>query len=395
MTPETLRIGVAGLGGAGASLLPLFEGLVGIELAAAADVRTDVRRSFESVWRRPAHATVAELCHSGEVDAVYVATPSPLHCEHALEALEVGLHVMCEKPLALRPEDCDRMRDAACRAGVALLQGHSKVLEAPVRAMREVIASGRLGEVFQLDSWNFNDWMRRPRLAAEVDTRTGGGVVLRQAPQQVDMARYLIGREPRAVRALTSRRLAGLPTEGSYAALIAFEGGAAATLSFNGYGHLDVGELKEPSRAGMAPRPQPAGPASAEEKYREAGPGAGPLPARSSRSPFCGLTVVSCERGVLRESPAGIYVHTDRGREEIAVKDEIGRAAGLIELRDAVREGRPAFPDAAWAKTTLEVCLAILESSDRDAEIPLPTRSGGAAAAPERGFDDRPEDPSA
>jgi hypothetical protein len=48
----------------------------------------------------------------------------------------------------------------------------------------------------------------------------------------------------------------------------------------------------------------------------------------------------------------------------------------LIELRDAVREGRPAFPDAAWAKTTLEVCLAILESSERDAEIPLRCRSG-------------------
>jgi phthalate 4,5-cis-dihydrodiol dehydrogenase len=97
----------------------------------------------------------------------------------------------------------------------------------------------------------------------------------------------------------------------------------------------------------------------------------------TQRLPLCGMTVVSCERGILRESSQGLYLHSDQGREEICCRDARGLAAGLLELRDAVREGRRGFPDGAWARTTLEVCLAILESSRRCREIEIGRSDGG------------------
>jgi phthalate 4,5-cis-dihydrodiol dehydrogenase len=377
MTGEALRVGIVGLGGAGMKMLAAMDGLRDLELTAAVETRAEGRAAFEEAFHRPCHPSVATMCRSAALDAVYIATPTALHCEHALEAIHAGKHVMCEKPLALRVEDCDRMAEAARSAGVLLMQGHSKLHEPRVRAMRSLLLGGRLGEVFQVDSWNFNDWMRRPRLASELDTETGGGVVLRQGPQHVDLARCLVGRTARSVRAVSGRRAPGLPTEGHYTALLTFEGGAAASLSFSGYGYLETADLALSPAGSRVPRPAAVGPVTAEEKYRagRAGEGTSPLQP-AARGQGGELLLVSCERGVVHQSPAGLYVHADGGREELAVPDGVGGAAGLLELGDAIRENRPASPDVAWAKGTLEICLAILESSRQDREILLEHQSG-------------------
>ncbi|WP_295887766.1 Gfo/Idh/MocA family oxidoreductase [uncultured Thiohalocapsa sp.] len=368
MTEATLRIGIAGLGGAGGKVLPLLAGdaLDGLVLGAAADLRPEARDAFEQTYGRPAYASVEALCRAPDLDLIYVATPSPLHCANTLTALAAGKHVLCEKPLATSLDDCDRMIAAARAAGLLLVQGHSKVFDAPVHAMRALIASGRLGRVFQVDCWNCNDWMRRPRLPAELDTEAGGGVVLRQAPQLVDLVRVLIGRAPRTVRAVTGRHAPGLDTEGNFAALIGFDGGAAATIAFNGYGHLSLGPLLAPGAAASV-RATRTGPVGAAEKY------AGGLAAAAGprRAPTNELALVSGEQGVLVAAPTGLTLHANGVAEPLSVPDTAGRAAGFIELRDALREGRPGFPDGSWARTTLEVCLAILESARLGAEVPV------------------------
>jgi phthalate 4,5-cis-dihydrodiol dehydrogenase len=367
MSAQVLRIGIAGLGGAGGKVLPLLAGagLDGLVLHAAADPRPEARRAFEAGYARPAYASVAELCRDPDLDAVYVATPSPLHCEHTLTAVAAGKHVVCEKPLATRLDDCDRMINAAQRAGVLLVQGHSKVFDAPVQAMRAVIASGQLGAVFQVDCWSCNDWMRRPRLAAELDTAAGGGVVMRQAPQLVDLVRILTGRSVLGVRALAGRHAAGLDTEGNFAALIWFEGDAAATISFNGYGHVSLGTLLAPASAG-AQRPIRPGPVSPAQKYAD-----GAVHSDRRAAPTDELALVSGEHGILVASASGLQLCIDGSVEPVRVPVGAGRAAGFIELRDALREGRSGFPDGRWAKTTLEVCLAILESARTGTDLPI------------------------
>ena len=81
------------------------------------------------------------------------------------------------------------------------------------------------------------------------------------------------------------------------------------------------------------------------------------------RQPFFGLTIVTCERGAIRQSPDGLFVYTEDGREEVLCPPRGGRDDELRELADAIATGRPGFPDGRWGKATLEVCLAIMASS--------------------------------
>ncbi len=282
--------------------------------------------------------------------------------------------------MAVTLAECDAMIEAARRNGVKLLQGHSKIFDAPVRAMRAVVASGRLGRVIQVNSWNFNDWLQRPRLASEVDTRLGGGLVYRQGPHIVDVVRYVAGGLATSVRAVAGRWDPHFDTEGNFSAFLEFEDGACASLALNGYGYFDITELtwgigeggQQRDPRARKPRPRRTGALAAEEKYRYVATQASQdVYQRGERQPFYGLTVVSCERGVIRQSPDGLYLYTESGCEEVPVARHVGRAAELIELNDALATGRPVFPDGTWGRATLEVCLGILQSSRTHRDIAL------------------------
>jgi len=376
----TLRIGLAGLGAASAQILPALQNVPGIQLAAAADARKEARDLFAKAYDLPAFDSVEAMSASPEIDVVWVATPNILHCQHTIAAANGGKHVICEKPMALSLEECDRMIAAAEAAGVQLLQGHSKIFDAPIQAIRGLVTSGRLGRVIQIDTQNFNDWLQRPRLASEVDTDMGGGLIFRQAPHQVDLVRYIAGGMAKSVRAIAGRRDPHFDTEGNFAALVEFEDGAAATLSFNGYGYFDgteltwnIGESGEirPDARSRRVRPRRTAPVEAEEKYDYLSKSASAIYAQGDKMPFFGLTLVSCERGLIRQSGDGLLVYTEQGFEELAVPRDAGRSAEVVELRDALTAGRTVFPDGKWGRATLEVCLAILDSSRQRREITL------------------------
>jgi phthalate 4,5-cis-dihydrodiol dehydrogenase len=349
-------------------------------LAAGADTRAEARAEFTRVFGLPAFDSVEAMCRSRDIDAVWIATPNVMHCTHAVVAAENGKHVICEKPMAISLAECDRMIEAAYHHGVQLLQGHSKVFDAPIRAMRAVIDSGHLGRVIQIDSWNFNDWLQRPRLASEVDTKQGGGLVFRQGPHMLDVVRYLAGGLGTTLRAVAGRHDPHFATEGNFAALIEFENGAIANLGFNGYGYFDGSELtwdvgeggeKRTNAAMRKGRPRRTGPMEAEEKYGYLAKSASDIYGHGSGTPFYGLTVVSCERGVIRQSEHGLFVYTQSGREEVAVPPSGGHSGELIELRDALAGRRTVFPDGRWGRATLEACLAVLESSRLHRDVPL------------------------
>jgi hypothetical protein len=82
-----------------------------------------------------------------------------------------------------------------------------------------------------------------------------------------------------------------------------------------------------------------------------------------------GLTLVTCERGDLRESAEGLYLYQHGDRHQIPVADELRGAAELEELYQAVRFQTPIVHDGRWGEATLEVCLAIHESARTTAEV--------------------------
>jgi phthalate 4,5-cis-dihydrodiol dehydrogenase len=84
---------------------------------------------------------------------------------------------------------------------------------------------------------------------------------------------------------------------------------------------------------------------------------------------FFGLIVVACERGDIRQSPDGLYVYTDKGREEVLMSEEELRAGEIKALVDAVKQDGPGFPDVRWGRATLEACIAMKTSGQERREI--------------------------
>ena len=156
-----------GIGVGGAEILPAMEALDTIELVAAADVvQITLDRFKERYPGARTYLSAEELCRDPDVEAVWVSSPNRFHAEHAMLAARYGKHVVVEKPMAISFEQAEQMVEAAERHGVKLLAGHTRAFTLPIRAMRQVIASGQYGKLRALNIWSYSDWMLRPRTPA-------------------------------------------------------------------------------------------------------------------------------------------------------------------------------------------------------------------------------------
>src|SRR5262249_35384926 len=102
-----LRLGIIGLGQAGAMIIDGMRAspAVAWTIAAGADPRPQAQAAFAAEFGGGAYADAAALCRDADVDAVYIASPSWFHLEHAKAAAANGKHIICEKPLTLSLED--------------------------------------------------------------------------------------------------------------------------------------------------------------------------------------------------------------------------------------------------------------------------------------------------
>lgn len=367
-------------------MAPYIEAHPGFRLGAVCDLRPEALASYETRPEVRCFTDVGALCSAPDLDAIFVATPTWLHAEHVVAALEAGKHVVVEKPMATSATEAERMIAASDRARRTLIVGHSQSFEPGVQAMRAVIASGRLGALRAINGLNYTDWMFRPRLPAEFDRAKGGGTVFRQAAHQIDIVRYLAGGAvPRTVRAVIGDWDRDRPGDGAYSAFLQFSDGAVASLFYSGYDHLqgteltfDIGETGRQvryeyaiARKQLRAGPQDNAPAA---KYAPTARQS-ELIKTGTHPAFFGLIIASCEHGDIRLTPEGVQVAGEPSQSIIGLDGlPQGREPVLNELADAIA-GRPVTHDARWGAANLEVCLAMIESSDRRAEVHLSERA--------------------
>jgi phthalate 4,5-cis-dihydrodiol dehydrogenase len=389
MEQRRLRIGVAGLGRAFSLMLPTFLRDPRVQLVAACDPREEARRQFAADFAAPTYADVAELAEDPNVEIIYVASPHQFHAQHTEIAAAKGKHVLVEKPMALAAADCDRMI-AACRAAnVHLIVGHCHSFDTPYLLTRELIDGGDFGAVKMIQAVNYTDYLYRPRRPEELATTEGGGAVFSQAAHQVDIVRMLAGSRATRLRASVGRWDPSRPTEGAYSALIWFENGAYASLSYNGYGHFntdewsgwigEMGDRTSPNTYGSARRRLETLASSADEaRLKAAGTYGGSAyepPTAAGNEPqrfhqHFGPVIVSCERADLRPLPDSIVVYGDEQRQTLQLRaPAVPRAEVIDELYGAVVDARSPLHDGEWAKGTLEICIAILKSSETGADV--------------------------
>jgi len=382
-----LRIGVAGLGRAFTVMLPTFIADPRVALVAAVDPRPEARARFAADFSAKTYETTEALCADPDVEIVYLATPHQFHAQHAILAAQHGKHVLCEKPMALALDDCAAMIAAAQRGRVHLIVGHSHSFDAPIGRTRALIDSGAFGAVRMIHALNYTDFLYRPRRPEELDTSLGGGAIFSQAAHQVDIVRLLGGGEVKSVRAATGAWDPARPTEGSYSALCTFANGAFASFTYGGYGHFDsdefqgwIGEMGQ-RKTPYAQKP-PALTADAQEAALKnarnyGGSAYQPSAGQGLAHQHFGTIIVSCARADLRPVPNGVMIYQDGAtRLDSLPPPKAPRGEVIDELYDAVVHDKPPLHDGAWAMATLEVCLAILQSSREGREIALSHQVG-------------------
>ncbi len=173
----------------------------------------------------------SELLADPATRCVVVTAPPDVHVDLAVEALESGKDVVCEKPLGRTTEECDRMLRAAESTGRLLVPGHNRVFEPAVERMAEIVGTGALGRVFLLQS----NGLEPPELLDRVPwLRTDlslGGVFLNQSVHPVYVVRWLLGEVETVVGARTRENTTEMTREDTAVVTLGLESGALAVLS--------------------------------------------------------------------------------------------------------------------------------------------------------------------
>jgi phthalate 4,5-cis-dihydrodiol dehydrogenase len=382
MTQERVRLGIAGLGMAGAVMVHAARAHPDIALVAAADPHAAPRDAFVADTGLSAYADIAALCDDPAIEAIYIATPHQFHAAHVSMAAAAGKHVIVEKPIALDMADAAAIVAAAEAARVTLIVGHTHGFDPGVRLMRRMIASGAHGRLGLIAQWNYTSYLYRPRRPEELDTARGGGIVFNQMPHQIDVARVLAGARALSVRAHLMALDPARPTEALGSALIFFDGGAAASLTYSGHDQFDADEFhgwtaesgaaKAPAH-GAARRALAGGGAETAARTERFAYGAAGNPPRA-HLPHFGVLIATCAGADLRATPDGVAVYDANGVHEVPAERRPGvpgRAEVLDDLVAALRRGVAPLHDGRWGMATLEVALAMLTSAREGREVVL------------------------
>lgn len=373
MASTRIRLGIIGNGDAAVPVLTDVERHGGFDVVGAADVEARARDRFTARFAAPAYADVRDLVDNVAMDAVYIATPTPLHEAQTLSCLEAGVHVLVEKPIATTLDAAEHMIAAAAARGLTLMVNHKRSVDRPIIAMWHLVRDGALGRVRAVHRWHYTDWFYRPRGAGERDPETGG-VVLRQGAHEFDIIRLLAHAPARSLRGTTGDYDPERPGEGAYYCWVDHADGIVATSIYGGYGHFASDEftkgLGDGAAIGAAKRildAEASTPAlEAERKLAEAGTDSGP-----SHGVY-GFTLVNCEFGDLRAAPGGgVYCYDDTGRRLVTVDGIAGTAVIVDELHRALTDTIAPLHDGAWGLACLEQCLAIRASHDAGRPVDL------------------------
>src|SRR5918995_7513 len=196
MTVEKLRFGILGCGVIGPHHAKAIAGLQSAELVAVADVVPELAEELAEENRCSHYASLDEMLSGVDLDAVCICTPTGMHAEGAITALEAGKHVVIEKPVDVTLEAADRLIEVQHATGgrVAVVSQHR--FDAATQAVHEALARGEFGRLTS-GSADVRWWRSQSyydsggwRGTWELD---GGGVSINQAIHSIDLLQWLMG----------------------------------------------------------------------------------------------------------------------------------------------------------------------------------------------------------
>ena len=221
----TLRVGLVGTQFIGNVYLHSLKQVNGADVVAVASPNT--AEQFAARHAIPGHyKDYRSMIEDSELDAVMIATPNDLHYDICLAAADAGLHVLCEKPLAISLDEADTMVAACERAGVVLMYAENLLFAPMYQRVRDLAQGGAIGQPFlvkqaQCHGGPYSPWFW------DID-RAGGGVLLDMGCHSIHSICWTMGAWPEAVTATLGRYSHADKTAGEDHAtvLLHFPGGA-------------------------------------------------------------------------------------------------------------------------------------------------------------------------
>lgn len=238
---STVRFGILGCGviadwHAKAILMSNGGSLVG-----AADVNYESAKNFAEKYEIKAFASPEEMLNSNEIDAVCICTPSGFHASCAIKTIEAGKHLLIEKPLAIKNEDCERIIKMAKEKGICAGVVSQLRFSSSVREVKKLIVEGKLGKIITADLlmkyyrsqeyYDSSSWRGRWEL--------DGGSLMNQGIHGLDILLFLMG-DVKRVFGTVNTLAHDMEAEDTATATIEFTNGSLAvvqssTAVYNGY----------------------------------------------------------------------------------------------------------------------------------------------------------------
>jgi predicted dehydrogenase len=200
-----VRVGAIGLGFGGETHLKNYRLLSNVEIVALAGLEEEKLATLGATYSVPhLYREYADLLERDDLDAVSVCVPNYLHAPIAIAALERGMHVLCEKPLARTSQEAKEMVQAATKANRVLQVVFNHRMREDVRVLKQYIDEGKLGHIYYAKA----SWMRRTGIPGRGTwfvnkEMSGGGPLIDLGVHVLDIALHLLG-EPEVVTATAS-----------------------------------------------------------------------------------------------------------------------------------------------------------------------------------------------
>ncbi|HEX2168207.1 MAG TPA: Gfo/Idh/MocA family oxidoreductase [Longimicrobiales bacterium] len=234
MSEGKLRVALMGVGAIAQVVhLPVLNELDEVELAAVCDVDHVRANALAARFGIPhIFRSDEDVFKSDLIDAIIICTPSYLHEEQAIAALEAGKHVLVEKPLALSPEAVERVLAVAERTGRTLMVAMNNRYRPDTVALRPFAQNGELGDVFLTRGAWLNRKMRvvRPTWRHRRET-AGGGAMMDLGVQTLDLCLWMLG-FPEAQSVMTQMHFPeGMEVEDTAGIIVRLKNGAGISLT--------------------------------------------------------------------------------------------------------------------------------------------------------------------
>jgi len=189
-----MNIGIIGCGYWGPNLVRNFNALEDARVVGVSDLRPE---RLEYISRLYPHISIIsrdcnDILHNSGIDAVVIATPVSTHFTLGMEALENGKHILMEKPMTATTEQAEVLIETAERKNLTLMVDHTFIYTGAVRKIKELVASGELGDLYYFDSVRVNLGL----FQSDVN------VIWDLAPHDVSIMDHLLDQPPRMISAM-------------------------------------------------------------------------------------------------------------------------------------------------------------------------------------------------